>query len=281
MSQAALIASERQFDLRQWLAEYGLAVSVSLLLHVLIVVLVAWGWESAPVSKHKVTPRFIEAKLVTVEAKTQKPKAAPKKNKVIDLTAKRREQQRREEAARKKRLAKEKAERERLRKLAEEKKRKQEALKKKQEQERLEKERQELEKQRRLQEQREQQRIAQEAAMADELAREEEMLLAEQDAATAQSYVAKMAQLIEQNWSRPPSARRGMKCELQLQLVPTGQVVSVVVTKSSGNPAFDRSAEQAVKKIGRFELLKEMPPSVFETYFRQLTLIFNPQDLRL
>ena len=79
----------------------------------------------------------------------------------------------------------------------------------------------------------------------------------------------------------PPSARRDMEVELLVQLVPTGQVISVVVVRSSGNAAFDRSAEQAVLKVGRFEKLKELPPKVFETYFRKLPLIFRPDDLRL
>ena len=66
-----------------------------------------------------------------------------------------------------------------------------------------------------------------------------------------------------------------------IQLVPTGQVVSVMIVQSSGNGAFDRSAEQAVHKAGRFDKLKELPPRVFETYFRKLRLVFRPEDLRL
>jgi len=123
--------------------------------------------------------------------------------------------------------------------------------------------------------------LAQEAAFAQALADEEVEMQALEQAATAQSYVAMMAQLIEQNWSRPPSARRGMKCELQIQLVPTGEVINVTIVKSSGNTAFDRSAEQAVKRVGRFETLQNVPSDLFEQYFRQLTLVFNPQDLRL
>jgi colicin import membrane protein len=73
-----------------------------------------------------------------------------------------------------------------------------------------------------------------------------------------------------------------MEVELLVQLVPTGQVISVSVVRSSGNSAFDRSAEQAVHKVGRFEKLKEIEnPRVFDKYFRRLTLVFRPDDLRL
>ena len=90
-----------------------------------------------------------------------------------------------------------------------------------------------------------------------------------------------MRERIESNWSRPPSARRGMVVTLQIQLVPTGQLVSVVVLKSSGNDAFDRSAEQAVRKVGQFENLRDMPSRVFEANFRKLNLEFSPDDLRI
>lgn len=255
-------------------SSYAIPVLVSVVLHGLLVAFVLVGWQSAEAPKQRVVPKYVEATLVTIQPKSQKPKKAVQKKKVVDLTAKRREQERLKAAAKKKRLAEEKAERERLRKLAE-KKRKETEARKKREEELAEQKRQEaLKKQA-------QQRLAQEAAFADALAEEEALIEAQEQAATAQSYVAMMAQVIEQNWSRPPSARRGMKCELQIQLVPTGEVINVTIVKSSGNTAFDRSAEQAVKRVGRFEVLQDVPSDLFEQYFRQLTLVFNPQDLRL
>jgi colicin import membrane protein len=72
-----------------------------------------------------------------------------------------------------------------------------------------------------------------------------------------------------------------MKCELIIQLVPTGRVVNVTIASSSGNGAFDRSAEQAVLKAEQFRELQQLEPEVFERYFRELRIVFNPQDLRL
>ncbi len=111
--------------------------------------------------------------------------------------------------------------------------------------------------------------------------KEEERAAAEaQMEEEALSYMELVQQKVQNNWNRPPSARSGMQCELLIQLVPTGRVVGVSVVKSSGNAAFDRSAEQAVRKAEVFPELKEMSPDVFEKYYRQMKLLFNPQDMR-
>ncbi len=98
-----------------------------------------------------------------------------------------------------------------------------------------------------------------------------------EDEALAQSYRNGIYQTVVANWSRPPSARNGMEAKLLVELVPTGDVVNVTLLESSGNAAFDRSAEAAVKKAKRFDVPKE--PDVFEDYFRRFTLLFRPEDL--
>ncbi len=112
---------------------------------------------------------------------------------------------------------------------------------------------------------------------ASELEQLAESAEAEADAQVAQSFRMGIYQAVVGNWSRPPSARTGMQAELLVELVPTGDVVSVRVVQSSGNAAFDRSAEGAVNKAGRFQVPKES--EVFERYFRQFTLLFKPEDL--
>ena len=87
-------------------------------------------------------------------------------------------------------------------------------------------------------------------------------------------------QTVVNYWSRPPSARNGMETLLSIQLIPTGEVVSVSVLKSSGNGAFDRSAINAVEKAGSFPELKNLPPREFERTFRRFRLLFRPEDLR-
>jgi colicin import membrane protein len=98
---------------------------------------------------------------------------------------------------------------------------------------------------------------------------------------SAESYIALIQRTVVSNWSRPITARNGMQVLLRIQLIPTGEVVSVSVAKSSGDIAFDRSAVAAVEKSRRFSELAELDSKTFEKNFRTFTLNFNPQDLRL
>jgi colicin import membrane protein len=100
---------------------------------------------------------------------------------------------------------------------------------------------------------------------------------ADAEEAAAQSYRMGIYQMVVANWSRPPSARNRMEAKLLVELVPTGDVVGVTVLESSGDAAFDRSAEAAVRKARRFEVPKES--AMFERYFRRFTLLFRPEDL--
>lgn len=94
------------------------------------------------------------------------------------------------------------------------------------------------------------------------------------------SYAALIRDTVVNYWSRPPSARNGMEALLAIQLVPTGEIVSVNVLRSSGSVAFDRSAINAVEKAGSFPELKNLPGREFEKTFRRFQLLFRPEDLR-
>lgn len=95
----------------------------------------------------------------------------------------------------------------------------------------------------------------------------------------AMAYAYQIKSEIVQKWSRPPSARNGMQTILRVFLIPTGEVVDVKVEESSGNDAFDRSAVQAVRKAGRFMVPADTLR--FERDFREFTVLFRPEDLRL
>jgi len=99
-------------------------------------------------------------------------------------------------------------------------------------------------------------------------------------AEVTQSYIAMIQRVIQNNWKRPLSARAGMQTMLMIQLIPSGDIVGVTILRSSGDSAFDRSAENAVKKAGRFPELRNLPSDVFERQFRRLTFRFSPEDLR-
>jgi colicin import membrane protein len=229
-------------------------ILASLSVHMLVFAVFAFAYQGSdrdvPAMK---TPRYIEAKLVTLERKAKPVKAKTpqkvdltKRKKVEQNVAPKNQQPKREAPKKPEPKPEEKVD---TSKQAEELKRKQ--------------------------------RLQQLQAEMEMALSEEEAVIAEDEfEIAAQSYIDVISQRIEQNWSRPPSARNGMRCVLLIQLVPTGRVVSVSIVESSGNSAFDRSAEQAVKKVDRFPEVQEMEAAVFERYYRRLKLVFNPQDLR-
>ena len=244
---------------------YFFPTLASIVVHGIVLYFVAVGWQEKAQERKIALPRFVPAELVQLE-KTA-PKAAVKpKPKTIDLTAQQRERERLQKEADAKRRAdqaqKQQAEKE---KIAKEKKEQEEAAQKRREREQ--------------QQQREQELLQQE--LADALAEEDALLQSEEDEVLANSFSEVIYSRVYRNWSRPPSARNGMNCELTVQLLPNGRVVNVTISKSSGNSAFDRSAEQAVLKAEQFPELRDVPINVFEQYFRRLIIRFEPQDLRL
>ena len=124
-------------------------------------------------------------------------------------------------------------------------------------------------------------RAARDRARLDALIAEENAAI---ETATAGEMAASFAALIQSTvvnyWSRPPSARNGMEALLSIQLIPTGEVVSVQSLESSGNAAFDNSAVNAVQKAGAFPELQQLPSREFEKSFRRFRLLFRPEDLR-
>ena len=108
------------------------------------------------------------------------------------------------------------------------------------------------------------------AAAADVARTEQEMVMA---------YTGIIHDLVQQNWSRPPSARNGMTVVFRIQMVPTGDILDVQLVQSSGDYAFDNAAERAINRVGRFQELQGMPINMFNENFRSLLLTFRPEDL--
>ena len=114
-------------------------------------------------------------------------------------------------------------------------------------------------------------------AAAEQAAQQAEALAAEEQLVA--QYSTLMKRIITQNWLIPPNARNNMMVMLQISLVPTGEVIAVEILQSSGDSVFDRSAQQAVERIGRFYELQELDYSVFDRHFRTINLQFRPEDL--
>ena len=126
-----------------------------------------------------------------------------------------------------------------------------------------------------------QQRLRELMERSTTLALDEEVAEESAVEADTMTYADAISRAIIAAWSRPPSARNDMQARLQVDLTPSGDLIGVQVIDTSGNPAFDRSAQTAVRKaarsLGRFPVPPER--SVFEAHFRHFTLLFKPEDL--
>ena len=81
---------------------------------------------------------------------------------------------------------------------------------------------------------------------------------------------------VKENWKRPNNLNINLKTEIQLNLVPTGEILSATIIKGSGNRAFDESALSAILKVKSFEGLT-MQMKLFDQHFRKFILIFTPE----
>ena len=63
---------------------------------------------------------------------------------------------------------------------------------------------------------------------------------------TAQ-YMSLIEAKIISKWIKPPSVTEGKIAELEVQLIPTGDVIDVRVSKSSGDPVYDKSVIDVVR----------------------------------
>lgn len=276
---------------------YPLSIVLALVFHILIfVTLIYLQSTSEAQSLELVQPTIIKALFIdeNPQVRNQQLREQRRQQEVADQ--RRREEQRRLEEQRQQQEAEQQRQREQeaAERQQQEREREQAALR----------EREELERQRAEQERREREEAArreaneeerrrrelaeqQERQRRQELERQRQQAAAEAAAAEAarteyelvQSATALIQQVVQENWSRPPSARNGMRAVLQIRMLPTGELVDATITQSSGDPAFDRSAETAVFRAAPFSELQDLPINVFNANFRSLSLIFEPEDL--
>ena len=126
----------------------------------------------------------------------------------------------------------------------------------------------------------ERKRKAEEAARAKAESEMQARLAAERAALEAQrvqsmlgEYIAYIADKVERNWLRPPGSPAGLKCTVNVKLIPGGEVVSARVVQSSGDTLFDDSAEKAVLKASPLPLPTDA--SLFN-HFREINFNFSP-----
>ena len=266
---------------------YPLSVVVAVTFHSVILALLLYLQSTkSPEALELVQPTVVKALLI-------------QENPQVANERKRLERQQQQRRTREREVAQQAAEAERQRQeqadaRAEEQRKARElaSLRQRQEQEKLNADQlvREREEQNELeQEQRRQRELAEAQRQQESRDRERQRQIEAANAAAAelassefemvQSGMAIIQQAVQSVWSRPPSARNGMRAILQIRMLPTGELIDAVITESSGDPAFDRSAENAVFSAAPFRELQALPSNVFNENFRSLSLIFQPEDL--
>ena len=272
---------------------YGVAVVLSLLLHLLMLVVLVVGWNTDSTIRRQL-PVPISAALVPLPEKSsvvidQQQAAQAQKQEEANrrAEARKRAEARRLAEAKREAEAKKRIEEERQKALAlkreEEKKRQQllreqeEARRRQKEQERLRKEQEERERLEQQQKRREQEALEQAIAMEQQENQDAQQLASDQ--LEQAKYAALIRNLTSQHWNRPPSARNNMMAEIRISLSPMGDVLGITMVKSSGSDEFDRSVIQAIRGAAPFSELKNLERRIFDQYFRRITFRFRPEDL--
>lgn len=244
------------------------AVIFAILVHVVFVGVLIFSFSSS-------TPTIAVNPEVNIVKATVIDEGKIKKERKRKEVIKRKKEQERKAAERKKQQAKKKAEAKRLalknKKEAEAKKRKAESERKKKE-ETQKRKAAELKKK-----QEEAERQAREAELKRQLAEDERQRKQQAQSAAQQKevdrYRALIKQAISNKWRIPVSARQGQECILKLRLIPSGEVISVEVIKSSGDSVFDRSVESAVYKASPLPLPRA--ESNLFNEFREINMPFR------
>ena len=115
-------------------------------------------------------------------------------------------------------------------------------------------------------------RLQQEAQIAEQLAHEEKTsaLISE-----VQRFSTLINDKISENWHKPVGTPKGLFCVFAVDVLPDGEITAVNMDKSSGNLAFDRSAEVAIKKSSPLPL---PPDQQARAQFRHFTFTFKPEQ---
>ena len=111
-----------------------------------------------------------------------------------------------------------------------------------------------------------------EAELRRQLAEEEHLSAVEASPARAQ-YIARLSSRIQNAWIKPPSARAGLDCIVNITQVAGGEVTSAQVSQCNGDSAARQSIENAVYKAS--PLPAPSDPALFQ---RNLEIHFHPEE---
>ena len=90
-------------------------------------------------------------------------------------------------------------------------------------------------------------------------------------------YKALIVNAIGRNWILPENADSNLSSQFRIRLAPDGMVLEVTLTRSSGDPLLDRSAQTAIYKASPLPV-----PTDAETFnlFRDISLTVRPEQVR-
>jgi colicin import membrane protein len=111
-----------------------------------------------------------------------------------------------------------------------------------------------------------------EAELRRQLADEEHVSAVEASPARAQ-YLARLSSSIQNAWIKPPSARAGLDCIVNITQIPGGEVTGAHVSQCNGDAAARQSIENAVLRAS--PLPPPPDPALFQ---RNLVIHFHPDE---
>lgn len=119
------------------------------------------------------------------------------------------------------------------------------------------------------------------------LAQKQQAEAAQQAAVTAQNnaqmagevdkYKAMIISSISRQWILPENVNGNLSSQFRIRLAPNGAVLDVSLTRSSGDPVLDRSAQSAIYKASPLPVPSD--PSTFNL-FRDISLTVRPENAR-
>ncbi len=96
-------------------------------------------------------------------------------------------------------------------------------------------------------------------------------------AGVVDKYKALILGAIGRQWILPDQVNEGLSSQFKIRLAPNGSVLDVQLTKSSGDPVLDRSAQAAIYKASPLPVPGE--PDMFNM-FREISLTVRPENVR-
>lgn len=114
-----------------------------------------------------------------------------------------------------------------------------------------------------------------ESALQEQVADEEKRRADARAQGEVERYKALIRQKVSRSWNRPANAAKGLQCTVRVRLVAGGEVLAASVVRSSGDPVFDRSVENAVHKATPLPVPQD--PKLFD-YFREIEFVFSPEN---